>query len=298
MEDNMTINLETFEANCWEALFTAEEQSRAIHALESGKVLYLPALAFPLELQEKSFLSASILDPKAKNISYNSSTGDLKGSSFKGSEADQLRAMTLRYSQYSTQLLKHLLPFYTSSLILGKTSFRPVEVEGRKTSFRKDDTLLHVDSFPSNPTLGQRILRVFTNVNPDGKPRVWRIGESLENVFHRFLPRASAPIWGVPTILKALGITKDYRTPYDHYMLQIHDQMKNDQCYQQNVTYEEVLFPPGASWIVFTDQVSHAAMSGQHLFEQTFYLPVKGQKNPETAPLKVLEKLLDKNLLE
>lgn len=293
----MTINLETFETGLWESQFTSEEQNRAAHALESGRVLYLPGLSFPLHSGEEDFLSASILNPNAKNISYNASKDELKGSSFEGSQAQHLKSMTQRYSQCSIQLLKHLLPFYTSTLILGKTSFRPVEVEGRKTSFRKDDTLLHVDSFPSNPTQGQRILRVFTNVNPEGKPRVWRIGEPLENVFHRFLPRANSPIWGVPILLKTLGITKDYRTAYDHYMLQIHDQMKDDQCYQQNVTYEEVLFPPGSSWIVFTDQVSHAAMSGQHLFEQTFYLPVHGQKNPQTSPLKLLEKLLNKKLV-
>jgi hypothetical protein len=293
----MSTNLETFENSLWEAQFTSEEQNRAAQALENGKVLYLPSLAFPLQLEEKAFLSASILDPKSKNISYNAPQDELKGSSFEGSQGQQLKNMIQRYSLSSVQLLKQLLPFYTSNLILGKTSFRPVEVEGRKTSFRKDDTLLHVDSFPSNPTQGQRILRVFTNVNPEGKPRVWRIGESLENVFHRFLPRANSPIWGVPTLLKTLGITKDYRTAYDHYMLQIHDQMKEDQCYQQNVTYEEVLFPPGASWIVFTDQVSHAAMSGQHLFEQTFYLPVHGQKSPQTSPLKLLEKLLNQKLV-
>lgn len=293
----MTINLEIFEENSWETQFTKEDQNRAILALESGRVLYLPSLAFSLLSGEKGFLSASILNPKSKNISYNPSKDELKGSSFEGSKAQQLKSMTQRYSQYSIQLLKHLLPSYTSSLILGKTSFRPVEVEGRKTSFRKDDTLLHVDSFPSNPTQGQRILRVFTNVNPEGKPRVWRIGEPLENVFHRFLPRANSPIWGVPTLLKALGITKDYRTAYDHYMLQIHDQMKDDQCYQQSVTYEEVLFPPGATWVAFTDQVSHAAMSGQHLFEQTFYLPVQGQKNPNTSPLKLLEGLLNQKLV-
>lgn len=287
-------NLEAFDASSWNAQFTEDEQNRAIHALERGQILYLPNLAYSLQSDEMEFLSGSILDPKSKNISYNPSSGDLKGAS---RNLTRLKEMIQRYSHSSTQLLKCLLPHYRESLILGKTSFRPIEVKGRKTSFRKDDTLLHVDSFPSNPTQGLRILRFFTNINPNGQPRIWRIGESLENVFHRFLPRASAPIFGVPTLLKTLGITKEYRTPYDHYMLQIHDQMKDDQCYQQNVTYEEIAFPPGASWIVFTDQVSHAARSGEHLLEQTFYLPVKGQKNPETAPLKVLEKLLNKKLV-
>src|SRR2546429_2712052 len=33
-------------------------------------------------------------------------------------------------------------------------------------------------------------------------------------------------------------------------------------------------FPVGSTWMAFTDQVSHAAMAGQHLLEQTFYLPL------------------------
>lgn len=294
----MSTNLENFKENSWEAPISSDEQNRAVHALENGKVLFLPSLEFSLKPEEREFLSASILDPKVKNISYDGGKNELKGSSFEGLKADRLKEMIGRYSLSATSLLKNLLPFYNAGLIPGKTSFRPVEVEGRKSSCRKDDTLLHVDSFPSNPTQGHRILRVFTNVNPEGKPRVWRVGEPLQNVFHRFVSKVDAPIWGVPTLLKVLGITKAYRTSYDHYMLQIHDKMKEDRCYQQNVTYEEILFPPGSSWIVFTDQVSHAAMSGQHLFEQTFYLPVEAQQDPKTSPLRLLEEMLNKKLID
>ena len=37
-----------------------------------------------------------------------------------------------------------------------------------RRTWRKDDTRLHVDSFPATPSGGRRILRVFSNVNPDG----------------------------------------------------------------------------------------------------------------------------------
>jgi hypothetical protein len=140
-------------------------------------------------------------------------------------------------------------------------------------------------------------LRVFTNVNLQGKPRVWRLGEPFDNVVEKIIPRVSSPIWGVAHFLKWVGITKDYRTPYDHYMLQIHDTMKSDNHYQKTVSQCEVLFPPGSSWMVYTDQVSHAAMSGQHVLEQTFHLPVEGIKNASTNPLKVLEKRLNRTLI-
>ena len=205
--------------------------------------------------------------------------------------------MIKRYAQISRQFIEKLIPSYTPFLIQAKTSFRPVEIQGRKSSYRKDDTRLHVDSFPSNPTKGKRILRIFTNINPEGKPRVWRLGEPFEDVVEKMLPRVSSPIWGLAAINKLLGITKDYRTPYDHYMLQIHDTMKGDNNYQKTVSQCEVQFPPGSTWVVYTDQVSHAAMSGQHVLEQTFYLPVEGIKDAATHPLKVLEKKLKKSLI-
>ena len=65
-----------------------------------------------------------------------------------------------------------------------------MQVSTRKQSVRADDRRLHVDAFPSRPNYGERILRVFTNVNPDGEPRVWRVGEPFEDVAPRFLPRA------------------------------------------------------------------------------------------------------------
>jgi hypothetical protein len=50
-------------------------------------------------------------------------------------------------------------------------------------------------------------------------------------------------------------------------------------------------FPPGATWVCFTDWVSHAAISGQYALEQTFYVPVGAMKRPRLSPLRVLERL-------
>jgi hypothetical protein len=93
------------------------------------------------------------------------------------------------------------------------------------------------------------------------------------------------------------GITKGYRTSYDHYMLNIHDTMKGDNHYQNTVQFDEILFPAGSTWIVYTDQVSHAALAGQHVFEQTFYIPVDGLYDKETSPLRVLERFVKKKLV-
>ena len=79
-------------------------------------------------------------------------------------------------------------------------------------------------------------------------------------------------------------------------MLGIHDRMKADATYQLEVPQVELTIPPGTTWACYTDSVSHAAMSGQFAFEQTFYLPVSAMKDPERAPLRVLERLVGRPL--
>jgi hypothetical protein len=289
--------LETLEINSWTGPVSKAIQDKAIRALESGKVLFLPNLPFELQKQEQRFLSTKYVDPKSKNISYNTVNDKLGGAICETSDEQLLKEMIKRYSQSSRSLLEHLLPHYTPNLIRARTSYRPVEVEGRVSSYRKDDTRLHVDAFPSNPVKGQRILRVFTNVNPEGMPRVWRLGEPFADVVEKIAPKVSKPIPGLAYLLQLLKITKDYRTKYDHYMLNMHDTMKGDNGYQETVRQKEVKFPPGSTWIVYTDQTSHAAMKGQYLFEQTHYLPVSAMLDENTSPLRVLEKFVGGKLV-
>jgi hypothetical protein len=155
-----------------------------------------------------------------------------------------------------------------------RASFRPAEIAGRQTSWRKDDTRLHIDSFPASPVQGRRILRVFSNVNPSARARSWRLGEEFARVATRFASDVSLPFPGQAALLKLLHVTKSLRTPYDALMLQLHDRMKADAAFQTTSEQEAVDFPSGSTWIAFTDEVSHAAMAGQYQFEQTFLLPV------------------------
>jgi hypothetical protein len=207
-----------------------------------------------------------------------------------------LQAMLSRYAASTRSLLHGLLPAYRSQLQQGKTSFRPVEIHGRKTSWRKDDTRLHVDSFPSSPNQGKRILRVFTNVNPDGVARVWKLGAPFEDVARRFLPSVSKPAFGSAALMQMLKITKSRRSPYDHYMLHLHDGMKADLAYQAEADQTLYQFAPGQTWIVYTDLVSHAALSGQHALEQTFMLPVEAMGQQLRSPLAMLERQLGARL--
>ncbi len=274
-----------------------EFQNESVKALENGSVLMFPHLSFELMDPEKAFLSPSILKPKSKNISYDKHSDQLSGTKLSGSEAEQLKQMVKRFSQSCEKLIQNVFPGYVDKIEVGRTSYRPVEAEGRRTSNKKDDTLLHVDAFPSSPVEGKRILRVFANINPNHMPRVWKVGEPFEAVVKGMAPRVKKPFTPLFPLMNLVGLTKTQRTIYDHYMLKIHDAMKEDPKYQANVPQQVVQFPAGCTWMVFTDQVSHAVLSGQFVLEQTFYLPVEGMRSQQLSPLRVLEKFLNKKLL-
>ena len=53
--------------------------------------------------------------------------------------------MMRRFAQSAHTLVCGMLPRYANALEWGRTSFRPIGIEGRETSTAKDDTLLHVD---------------------------------------------------------------------------------------------------------------------------------------------------------
>ncbi len=140
-------------------------------------------------------------------------------------------------------------------------------------------------------------MRVFTNVNPDGQPRIWRIGEPFEAVARYFLPRAKAYSRWQAQLMHMLHATKSLRSEYDHLMLQLHDCMKSDANYQQHAPQVNMPFPPGSSWVCFSDQTSHAVMSGQYMLEQTFHLPVARQYDPDASPLAILARLAGRPLV-
>ena len=204
---------------------------------------------------------------------------------------------TKRFAFSSQQLINAIFPYYQKNILPGRTSYRPIEVAKRKSSYRKDDTRLHVDSFPATPNHGHRLLRVFSNINPYNQARVWRIGESFEEVARTFLPLIGKPLPGSAQCLNLLRLTKSLRSEYDHIMLQIHNRMKKDLDYQRNAKQIEISFPTGSSWIVQTDSVPHAAMSGQFLLEQTFYIPVAAMRDSNQSPLRILERLTGRKLV-
>jgi hypothetical protein len=274
----------------WNGPFTPELREKATDALEQGKVLVFPHLAFPFEKDEAGLFSPALSNGKAKNVSLKN-TGELGGTAATGETAKALAKMMQRFASSATHFVESLIPHYAGRLERAPTSYRPVEIKGRAASVIHDDTRLHVDAFPSRPMRGRRIMRLFTNVNPQGAPRIWHVGEPFEDMAKTLGDRADEGSRLHASLIAALGITKGARSAYDSLMLGLHDGAKRDDEYQRHSPQIEVPFPSGATWICFTDQVMHAAIAGQYVLEQTFHLDIDAMARPELSPLKVLERL-------
>jgi hypothetical protein len=294
-EGKTVTNLESFPGTVWPPPLDAAAQTRAVEALEAGRILCFPQLRFAIEPAEHRFL-AGRWSAAAKNISYEHARRTLSGAKAEGEDAAGLARLMWRYAQASQALVEAVIPIYRGQLEPGRTSLRPIEIAGRPTSTRHDDTRLHIDAFPSRPTGGRRILRVFSNIDPDGQARIWRVGAPFASVAQQFYPRLPKARPGSALAHHLLGLTKGRRRDYDHYMLALHDAMKRDAAYQREGISEELAFRAGASWIVFTDQLPHAAVSGRHALEQTFHLDPAQMKHPERSPLRVLEGLAGRRL--
>ncbi len=261
--------------------------------LERDGVLILETEPFRLTDDDFELIDRQASDGRSKNWSFNPRTGELDGVVGGGESITGLRAIMSRYVQWSQELIADFFPGYINDLGLGRTSLRTRSVqEEPPLSRRKDDRSLHLDAFTSQPVAGRRILRVFSNVDPTGAGREWAIADGgFEDFAERFRHRTRRLLPGEARLLETLSLTKCRRTDYDQIMLGMHDAAKRDRSYQATAPRRFVSFPGGSTWLAFTDQTPHAAVSGQCALEQTFYVPVELLADPAASPLRILERL-------
>jgi len=270
--------------------------------LESGHILFFPESPFRLPPDDRDFLLGLRQTSAAfhKNIAYRPLEDRLTGLD-KGEpeeRAQRLRATLRRFSEEVTERLGELLPAYAGNWRRDFASFRPLEERGRPLRLRARNDLLHTDAFPTRPTRGDRILRVFTNLNPS-EPRVWHTAETFEGLAHRFartavLPRpakSGSAFRLIAAVAQRLRIPGAGRSPYDQFMLRFHNFLKENREYQETCAKQRWEFPPGSAWIVFTDMVSHAVLSGQFALEQTYIVPRAAMALPHKAPIEILERI-------
>ena len=98
-------------------------------------------------------------------------------------------------------------------------------------------------------------------------------------------------------LLKRAGLPVVPRSAYDRFMLHFHEYLKRNEQFQKNTPKYPFNFPPGATWITFTDVVPHSVLSGQHALEQTFIIARRSMANPANAPVAILERICGKPML-
>ena len=274
----------------------------AYESLERGNILFFPKAPFGWSEEDYRFLTAQRQTGAGyhKNIAYRPADSRLTGVAA-GTDRETLRRILKTLSEQSERILARLLPRYAAGWRLDYASFRPFEEENRGLSLHARNDLLHFDAFPTRPTHGDRIMRFFVNLNPE-QSRVWITGESFETLAARFagnagLPgmvkRPASPLTTVLVRLAAgAGFGQFARSPYDSMMHRLHNFLKENTKFQAESVKDTWEFPPLSSWIVYTDIVSHAVLSGRLAFEQTFIIARQSMLRPEFAPASVLERIV------
>ncbi len=282
------------------------EQSRAWCAqLEAGDILYFPKSPVPLSKDDASFLLGQQQTDSSlhKNIAYKPNIDRLSGFDAKAASpaaVERLRDAMRRYSQSVAAFLTEFLAPYQANWQLDYASFRPQEEQGRDLTLRRRNDLLHTDAFPTRPTHGSRILRFFSNVHP-ARTRDWVVSDPFAEMVRQFAPGRIAPDPGNAlsragkAAARAVGlgaaIPSLKRSPYDDFMMRFHNFLKEDPQWQAHCPKYAFQFPPGSSWMVYTDTVPHAVLAGQYALEQTFLVRPQAMVRPEVSPLRILEEM-------
>lgn len=284
----------------------SDEQARQWSAqLEAGEILYFPQSPIAIARNDLEFLLGQQQADSSlhKNIAYKPNLDKLSGVDTKTANAaavERLHGIMRGYSQAVAKFLTGFLAPYHANWRLDYASFRPQEEQGRDLSLRRRNDLLHTDAFPTRPTHGARILRFFNNIHPT-RTRDWVVGDPFAQVAPQFAPAQIAPrpdsaaSRAGKSLARAVGlgaaIPSLKRTPYDDFMMRFHNFLKENARFQAECAKHPHQFPPGSSWMVYTDTVPHAVLAGQYALEQTFLVSPDALVAPEHSPLKVLESI-------
>jgi 3-deoxy-D-manno-oct-2-ulosonic acid (Kdo) hydroxylase len=302
--EGMSQLVDVQEVNASASISPADQSARGrwlCSQLEGGNILFFSRPPFAIPQDDREFLLGQTQTSSAlhKNVAYRPAEDRITGlAKSENVEAGRLRLILKNYSQHAAQFLGELLPPYAGKWKLDFASFRPLEERGRPARLHARNDLPHFDSFPTRPTNGDRILRFFSNLNPS-QNRIWNTSQTFAAIGPHFAnslglprPRSTNPLArSVRALASTLGLPGAQRSPYDHFMHRCHNAMKEDTSFRETCPKQRWEFPPGSSWIVFTDCVSHAVLEGQYALEQTFLISRQAMVEPEKSPIAILERI-------
>lgn len=280
--------------------------------LEAGDILFFPETPIRVAAEDLAFLLGQQQTDSSlhKNIAYKPALDALSGMDSKSANAksvERLRSVMRWYSAATADFLAGFLAPYKARWTLDYASFRPQEEQGRDLARRKRNDLLHTDAFPTRPTHGARILRFFNNIHPT-RTRDWVTTDAFSSLVRRFVPQQIAlptPSSGLAGVAKTMArgfglgaaIPALKRSAYDDFMMRFHNFLKENEAFQSSCEKQPWQFPAGSSWMVYTDSVPHAVLSGQYALEQTFLVAPEAMVSPQTSPLAILESLAGAKLV-
>ncbi len=295
------------------ATFTTEQLSNGAsitEALESNHIVFFPSSPVPLpDAATLHYLRTELpARLKLKNISYHPEVDRITGLEADAATGERLTRTLKEHLAQVSGFLHRQVPHLTEDWTVGTCSVRPIEERGRNLEPHASNELVHVDAGAYGATDGDRILRFFVNFN-DREDRVWATQGPIDRIVERFgreagligadgrlarrltkgpADRALSAALGGLAHLNPLARVLD-TSPYDRAMRRLHNYMKDNATFRDDRRdYEELRFPPYSAWMVFTDGVSHASLSGQFAFVTTIIVRRRHMKYPQFAPFNVL----------
>lgn len=269
--------------------------------LERGGLVAFESCPFPLpDADERAFLfEQEVAGRLHKNVSYDPQTGTTSGFRFRSAEqAARLQGIFADFSNRATTWLAHRLPGYAQCWQLDRVSFRPDEEATRRLRQKARNDLLHIDAFPSRPTQGWRILRLYVNLHCT-EPRVWVTSDVFATLLARFGEKAALPSLrktGWTGRLRARFVelfqsARRQRTDYDRFMLRFHDFLKASDEVQERGPKRYWTFAPGSAWLLFSDTLSHADLRGRYALDHSYFVAPQSLVLPGESPAALLEKM-------
>jgi len=268
-------------------------------ALELSDVVVFPVCPFPLPpAGQLEFLRRQ---PTAgighKDVSYDPVTGQLGGQrATHPSEARRLADVLAEFSTTATAWLKTTYPEYAAGLVPDRATLRTEEEATRALRLTARNDLLHIDSFPTRPAVGRRILRLYVNISVTD-PHVWATSERFPSLLARFATRHRVPArtrgeWTAPShsVIRLFSRRRATGSAYDASMMRLHHFLKEDEGFQVQAARKMWTFPPRCMWLLFSDVVSHALLRGRFALDHSFFVPQDYLTRPEDSPLAVLER--------
>lgn len=267
--------------------------------LERGELITFSPCPFALpQGTEHTFLCEQRLGATKKNINYDPETETVTGFAYESDEQeDRLTALMKDYAQAALTWLGKMLPRYARAWRPDRASFRPEEEATRKSRLTARNDLLHIDAFPSRPTQGYRILRLYVNIHPTD-PRVWVTSETFDKLLRQYGTEI-----GLPNLLNegwawrfGQGLFSIFqpgsrqRSIYDRFMLRFHHFLKTSEHFQERCPKRFWHFAPGTAWLAFTDSLSHAELRGRFALEHSFFIAPQSLALPDYAPAASLER--------